>query len=207
MLENYLIKGLLVGLVFGVPAGAIGTLTIQRTLAGGFRAGFFTGVGSSVADVLYACIGVFGLTVVSDFLLAHQMVISLVGGALIVLLGLSIFLKKGDKAKEGELPTNYLSCFASSFAIAIANPATILSFFIAFASFGISEEPMPWQGIQLVLGILIGTMCWWGLLSGIVAAFRGRITEGIYQKLNRLLGGLLILFGGFVIGRVLLQRF
>lgn len=59
MLENYLVRGLLIGLIFGVPAGAIGALTIQRTLNGGFAAGLSTGLGSSAADLLYACAGIF----------------------------------------------------------------------------------------------------------------------------------------------------
>ena len=36
LVENYLIRGFLIGLIFGVPAGVIGALTIQRTLRGGF---------------------------------------------------------------------------------------------------------------------------------------------------------------------------
>ena len=79
MLENYLVRGLLIGLIFGVPAGAIGALTIQRTLNSGFFAGLATGLGSSVADLLYACAGVFGITLVSDFLARHQRPISLPG--------------------------------------------------------------------------------------------------------------------------------
>lgn len=39
MMESYFVKGLLVALIFGVPAGAIGALTIQRTLEKGFWAG------------------------------------------------------------------------------------------------------------------------------------------------------------------------
>ena len=62
MLGNYLIRGLMIGLVFGVPAGAIGALTSQRTLNGGLSAGLATGLGSSAADLLYACVGVFGIT-------------------------------------------------------------------------------------------------------------------------------------------------
>ena len=61
-------KGLLIGLIFGVPAGAIGALSIQRTIERGFWTGLLTGMGSSVADLLYACIGVFGITLVTDFL-------------------------------------------------------------------------------------------------------------------------------------------
>ena len=36
MILGYFFRGLLIGLVFGVPAGAIGALTIQRTLEKGF---------------------------------------------------------------------------------------------------------------------------------------------------------------------------
>lgn len=36
MMAEYFLQGLLIGLVFGVPAGAIGALTIQRTVEKGF---------------------------------------------------------------------------------------------------------------------------------------------------------------------------
>ncbi len=64
MLENYLLKGVLSGIVFGVPAGAIGALTIHRALPHGFRAGFMTGLGPSTTDLLHACVGAFGLTAI-----------------------------------------------------------------------------------------------------------------------------------------------
>lgn len=82
MLGNYLVRGLMIGLIFGVPAGAIGALTIQRTLSNGFSAGLVTGLGSSAADLLYACVGVFGMTLVSGFLTRHLFGNTLlVGGA------------------------------------------------------------------------------------------------------------------------------
>ena len=94
MLENYLVRGLLIGLIFGAPAGAIGALTIQRTLNGGFAAGLFTGLGSSAADLLYACAGIFGVTLVSEFLTRYQRPISLLGGLMIMALGVHIFRQK-----------------------------------------------------------------------------------------------------------------
>lgn len=203
-MANYLVRGLLVGLVFGVPAGAIGALTIQRTLSRGFWAGMLTGLGSSAADVVYACVGVFGLTVVSDFLLAHQMVISLVGGGIIVLLGVTIFRKKLGNVGASDQGGTLSVCFASSFAIAIANPATILSFLVAFATFGIGDKLSAAQGMQIIGGILIGTGCWWGTISGITSLFRRRITNKIVVLLNRLLGSLMALFGLVMILRNLL---
>lgn len=66
------LKGILIGLIFGVPAGAVGAMTVQRTWEHGIKAGLLTGMGSSVADCIYAAIGAFGLTIISDFLLQYQ---------------------------------------------------------------------------------------------------------------------------------------
>ena len=64
---SYLLKGIFIGLFFGVPVGAVGVMTVQRTFDHGFHAGFITGLGSSVADCLYACISGFGLTFLFAF--------------------------------------------------------------------------------------------------------------------------------------------
>ncbi len=194
-MENFLLKGLLVGLVFGVPAGAIGALAIQRALTYGFWAGLLTGLGSSVADVLYACVGVFGLTAISDFLLRWQTPISLIGGAVIACLGVMIFRSKARVAETAPDKAGLGGCFLSAFAIAIANPATILSFLVAFAAMGVGEVSTPGQGVQVIAGILLGTGCWWCLLSGVAAKLRGRMTQKLYQNLNRILGVLLMAFG------------
>lgn len=208
MLENYLLRGLLIGLIFGVPAGAIGALTIQRTLNSGFFAGLTTGLGSSVADLLYACAGVFGITLVSDFLARHQRPISLLGGLLIVALGIYIFRQSPQKRSQEASQVNLPLCFASSFAIAITNPATVLSFLIAFAAFEITgeREQTRLESIQLIAGILLGTLCWWSALSGAAAAFRAYVNDRIYLWLNRLLGCLMAVFGAAMVLRGILPH-
>ncbi len=192
---NIIVKGRRVGLVFGVPPRAVGVLTIQRALSCGFWAGFLTGLGSSAADLLYACAGVFGLTVISDLLLKWELPISLVGGALIILMGVTVFRGKTRERTETQVKVNLSACFASAFAVAIANPATILFFLVAFASLGIGQVSTAAQGSQVVTGILLGTGCWWCLMAGIASRFRERITEKLYRNLNRILGVLLVLFG------------
>lgn len=96
-------------------------------------------------------------------------------------------------------------CFLSAFTVAITNPATILSFLMAFAAFEISGVPSWLEGAQLLSGILLGTICWWGTLSGAVSALRKRITTQIYGILNRILGGLLLAFGAAVIARSIMN--
>ena len=188
-------RGLLIGLIFGVPAGTIGALTIQRTLERGFMAGLITGLGSSAADLLYACVGVFGITLISNFLIAQQSIIRLAGGFLVIIIGITIVRKKFTQPAPDDSGNRPALYFLSSFSIAILNPATILSFFIAFTAFNIQGDLGLRQGIGLITGILISTIFWWMLISGIVSKFRNRVTDNIYLWLNRILGTLMIGFG------------
>lgn len=193
-------KGLLIGIIFGVPAGAIGALTIQRTLEGGFWYGFITGIGSSVADVLYASVGLFGITMITDFLNKNEKICSICGALLILVYGIIICRKKVEKNHTSNLTgKTYLAGFLSAFSIAVMNPATVLSFFVAFESVGLIGKYSILEGIQVVLGVLFGTGIWWAMLSAVVYKFQSKITDKIYSKLNIILGCLLIGFAALLL--------
>lgn len=197
-------KGILIGLIFGVPAGAIGTLTIKRTIAHGTAAGLFSGAGCSIAELLYSCVSVFGLTVISDFMLRYQSVISVAGGLFIVGMGLGIMLKKQTVNQKSASPSRLVSFFTSSFLIAITNPATILSFLIAFSIFQIGTVTNIYHGVGLVAGIFGGTCIWWFLITILVRFFRSQITNSRLKLINLSLGGLVLLFGALVIIRTVI---
>jgi threonine/homoserine/homoserine lactone efflux protein len=204
MVFEYLLKGICIGLVFGVPVGAIGALTIRRTITHGTFAGLASGIGCSTADLLYAFISVFGLTLFSDFMLKYQSIINLVGGVLVILMGVDIVLKKQAVVKETAKTSQIISFFASSFVIAITNPATIITFILAFSMFQIGDISSTAGGLGLVLGIFLGTCIWWGFITAMIRLFRNRITDNVFVKLNCILGGFIILFGAIVAIRVLL---
>ena len=201
MQGSWFLRGLIVAIIFGVPAGAIGALTIHRSLQSGFVAGFVTGLGSTAADVIYACLGVFSVSVISEVLLAHQNAIRMVGGMFIILLGIGIFRKKGEELQNAHAEARLPACFATSFAVAIANPATILSFITAFAVLGIEEKPSTFDGIQLVIGIALGTTAWWAALAGITSIFQQRMTARAMKILHMILGVFLMLFGLYAVVR------
>lgn len=195
MAVEYLLKGILIGLVFGVPVGAIGALTIRRTITHGTSAGLASGIGCSTADLLYACISVFGLTLFSDFMLKCQSIASVVGGVLVILMGVDTILKKQTVVKENEKNSQIISFFASSFVIAITNPTTIITFILAFSIFHIGNITSTVDAIGLVLGIFLGTCIWWGLITTMIRLFRNRITDNVFRRLNYIIGGFIILFG------------
>ena len=148
-----------------MPAGAVGAMTAQRTLNYGMKAGLLTGLGSSVADCMYACIGACGLTFISDFLLRHQSIIHLAGGCLILGLGIHMLITKNNKTQNAPDSSRGIRMFLSSFAVGITNPAAILTFLFAFSWFGIDGQTGIADGAGLVCGVFIGTYIWWGALS------------------------------------------
>ena len=201
-MDSFLLRGIFIGLIFGMPAGAVGAMTAQRTLNYGVKAGLFTGLGSSVADCLYACVGAFGWTLISDFLLKYQGMIHLAGGCLIVFMGVRMFQKKFNHGQNAPEAHGYIGMFASSFAVGITNPAAILTFLFAFSWFGISGRTGLLQGTGLVFGVFLGTYIWWGTLSGAVTLLKKKTKGNHLQSLNRIFGVVLILFGTAVLAQL-----
>lgn len=193
-------QGILIGLLFGIPAGAVGVLTVHRTLKKDIGAGLITGLGSSAADCFYACIGAFGLTRISDFLSTYENLISFTGGCLILALGIRLFFKEEKKVSDKE--NSGFSMFFSSFAVGITNPAAVLTFLFAFSWFGISGNLSIKEGSLLVLGVFAGTYIWWGILSFMTAFFKKRTRNLQIRKMNRIFGTILAAFAMVVFIRL-----
>ncbi len=198
-----LFKGIMIGLMFGVPVGAVAAMTVQRTIDRGFGAGLLTGLGSSVADCLYACVGVFGLTFISDFLLKYQAIINIVGGVFVLIMGIGQLVKKpAESAPQGS--AEGAKMFLSSFAVGITNPAAILTFLFAFSYFGIAEISGALNGVLLVTGVFAGTYIWWSLLSGAVCIINRKSGNRGLPYMNKIFGIILILFSIVIFGKIFL---
>lgn len=198
-----LFKGILIGLMFGVPIGAVGAMTVQRTLERGLGAGLLTGLGSSVADCLYACVGVFGLTFISDFLIKYQTVITIIGGAFVLAMGISQLIKKNSKGSP-QKSAEGAKMFLSSFTVGITNPAAILTFLFAFTYFEIADISGTLNGILLVAGVFIGTYIWWSALSGAVSIIKRKTGKLGLPYMNKIFGVILILFAAVIFGKAFL---
>lgn len=201
---EYLLRGILIGLLFGLPVGAVGALTVQRTWSLGVKAGLLTGLGSSVADCFYAFASAFGLTLVSDFLLRFQRIMTALGGAMILAIGLKSLIRPQKELPSDETPLGGAKLFLTTFAIGITNPAAILTFLFAFSYFGISEVSGWLGGILLVTGVFLGTYFWWGTLSALTQMIKKRAAKFQLRTMNRIFGGILCAFGMMVFVRLFL---
>ncbi|MGB9615807.1 MAG: LysE family translocator, partial [Desulfomonilaceae bacterium] len=115
MALTFFAKGLLVGFILAIPVGPIGLLCITRSLARGRISGIFSGLGAATADAVYAFVAGFGVTYISSFLMSHQVLLRLAGGAVLVLVGLHIALTKPPSRTKGLSDKGLLGDYVSVF--------------------------------------------------------------------------------------------
>lgn len=192
---TFFLRGLLIGFSIAAPVGPIGVLCIRRTLTGGKATGFVSGLGAATADALYGFIAAFGLTAVSSFLVDRQTALRLGGGVFLLYLGVRTFLSVPAANPARATARNVWTAYASTLALTITNPATILSFVAIFAGLGIAERERDYLASSLVVvGVFVGSALWWLILSSATSLLRSRLDARRLVWVNRLSGAII---GGF----------
>jgi len=200
VLESLLMlgKGGLAGFVIAAPVGPVGVLCVHRTLALGRMSGLVAGLGAALADAAYGCVAAFGLSLIANWLQAHEILFRLVGGIFLVAMALRMLLAKpAAPLAKPDLPRDDLvHGFLSTFLLTATNPITIVAFLGIFAFLGIGavgvDGDMAWW---LVLGVFAGSSIWWLSLAALAGRFRQQLSNGGLAVVNRLSGLLLLGFG------------
>lgn len=194
----FLLRGIVIGLAIAAPVGPIGVLCIRRTLADGRTAGLITGLGAATADLAYGAVAGFGLTFVSSALVAEQVWIRLIGGTFLCYLGARTLVSRPALAAASSVSSRrgLGTAYASTLALTLTNPATILSFAAVFAGLGIAGTHGDYRSAgALVAGVGLGSALWWLILSSGVSLLRARMNTLALDWVNRVSGVVLLGFG------------
>jgi len=197
-------EGFIIGLAIAAPVGPIGVLCIQRSLHDGFRIGLMTGLGAALADGVYGCIAVFGLTAISLLLMTHQFWIRLIGGLFLLYLGIKTFFAKPVEREKKKDERSAWHALLTTFFLTLTNPATILSFIAIFAGLGLGTKNHTYveAGI-LVASITLSSALWWLFLSGFVAfILHHRLSSSVIRGVNRLSGCIILAFALFALSQI-----
>jgi threonine/homoserine/homoserine lactone efflux protein len=189
-------KGLIIGFSIAAPVGPIGILVIKRTLSSGRIVGLLSGMGAATADAIYGCIAAFGLTFITNFLLQQQIWLRLIGGAFLCYLGIKTFLSPPSDYPIPADQNSLLRAYGSTFILTLTNPLTILSFAAIFAGFGLVNAGGDYSTAAItVLGVFLGSSCWWVILTGVTSLLRNRISLSGLRWVNRISGLIILGFG------------
>jgi len=197
-----LLRGLVVGVAIAAPVGPIGLLCIRRTLAHGPAAGIASGLGAATADGVYGLVAAFGLGLAAA-MMANEAPLRLAGAALLLWLAWTTWRDRAPAAEAraaggvdaaAALPApragSLAGAWAGTFALTMANPATILSFAGVIAALGPGGTA---GGLWLVAGVFLGSAAWWVGLALAVGRFRARVTPRLMRRID--LASALVLAG------------
>ena len=200
-----LAKAALIGLSIAAPVGPIALLIVQRTLAEGLAVGLACGLGTAVADALYALLAAFGLVAASGLLEEISLWVGLAGAGFLAWLGLRILLSRpavaAARAEGPPAQGRLLGAFLTTTLLTLSNPLTIVSFLAVFASLGVAASGAPGAATTVVLGVLLGSLAWqWGLALAAGLARRW-LAAGLLVWINRASGVFLLGFAGWLLWR------
>ncbi|MCU0893313.1 MAG: LysE family transporter [Rhodospirillales bacterium] len=198
-------KAMAAGFVIAVPVGAIGAMCMRRGLQGRWMVSLLTGLGAATADTCLAAVAMFGLSLVTEYIHAHEHWLRIVGGLFLIYIGVRMVRSRQLKITEAARPQLvqmrhwriWLSAFSTGFGLTIINPATFLAFIAVFAGLGLL--PGQAEGLAqlwaIIVGVFAGSMLWWCVLTGMSFAARHKLPLGILSALNTCLGLLVVGLG------------
>ena len=197
MLLSPLLRGIGIGFASAAPVGPIGLLCIRRSLRDGALMGVATGLGAATADAVYGLVAAFGLGAITTLLLANTQLLRVTGGVLLLWLGLSGLRAawRHQQARAAEVTARgVVAAYSSTFALTLANPATILSFLAVIAALSGPQGGVN-GGVVLVGGVFLGSTLWWLILVGLVSALRSSLPDFVLRGIEFVSALVLIGFG------------
>jgi len=203
MHQFLLLNGIFIGFVMAVPIGPIGIMCIRKTLTEGRLRGLIIGLGAATADLLYGCVAAFGLTIISDLLDSQRIWIKLVGGAILFMLGIKIFRALPADPKHSIKNNGIFKTYLITIFLTLTNPLTIFAFIAVFALLNLGGELSYFSASTLVIGIFIGSLSWFLLLSSEVTLFRNKLDLDGLRWVNRIAGVLIIISGIIAVGSLI----
>jgi threonine/homoserine/homoserine lactone efflux protein len=196
-----LARGFILGFTIAAAVGPISLLCIRRTLAEGQIVGLVSGLGVATADGTYGAIAAFGLTAITDVLVAWQRGLALVGGAFLLWLAWrtvrSVPAVAAAETTGGR--RGLAGAYLSTLGLTLTNPMTILSFAALFVGLGVTAGDVA-GAATLTAGVFLGSASWWVVLTTVVALLRTRITRAWLRRVNIASGLLIGAFGVLAIG-------
>ena len=188
--------GFIIGVLVSAPMGPIGMLCVQRTLSKGRWHGFFSGLGATLSDVIYAAITGLSVGLIMDIIEAYQKPIELFGSIVLGIFGVFIIRSNPEKnlKNSGESKSSYVQDFVTSFLLTFSNILIVLLFLGLFARFTFALPTNSFWGIINGLGgIAAGAVVWWFVITYLVSKMHRWFNIRGIILLNRIVG--LIILG------------
>ncbi len=208
--------GMVIGVIAAAPLGPVNLICIKRTLSYGPLNGFLAGLGAALGDGIFAFIAGFGVKWVFDAIQDMGVVLQLASAALLLIYGLRVFIyatppeimRNADGSIQRGSVGDLAGALASTFALTVTNPATMVGFATMFGAF---EEVVNFHTSSLATLVLVtsaigGSILWWATVTGVTGIFHQSIETATLKRMNQASGLLIFATGASLLGYAIWQR-
>lgn len=193
------IKGFIVGMGASIPLGPMGVMCVQKTLSKGRNSGLITGLGASVTDTFFAAIAILGLAYVQSFIVEYENGVLLLGGLIVGLIGLKIYLTNPVKQirQQKKSGNKHVEDLFSAIFMTASNPGAVFLILGMFAFVGLEINAGSANRIITATlgGVFLGAASWWFILSTSINLFRKKFRLRQLLMINRISGVVIIIIG------------
>jgi arginine exporter protein ArgO len=161
-----LAAGIVAGLAVAIPLGAIGVLIVDLGVRGGFRPAFLAGLGTALADGLYATVAAVAGLAVGAWLAPAEHAIALVAAAALAAVGIYGLIALRREPAARALPPADHRLVARFLALTAVNPATAATFAGLIVGLpAVAHASAPGKA-AFVVGAFGASLAWQSTLAG-----------------------------------------
>jgi len=163
--------GVAAGALTGVPIGPVNVAVIDAAYRHTMRRAIAVALGGSIADGLYAALGVIGVTPVLNNYPGIPPILYAISGVVLLIYGFLTARSQPVAPASNDPPASesvamrkeMWSGFTVGLALIILNPAAIVTWVVIMGS--IIPDGTALEGIACAIGVMIGSFAWFALVA------------------------------------------
>lgn len=183
------------GLSVAMPFGPVSMMCFEHSLSRGMSCGIARGAGAATMHGIYATLAVAAASAVAGPLMGLQSYIQLVSGFVLACLGIRTILRQPNVSCRERGSAGHLADYLGGLGLALSNPMTLLPYVSFAGSIFLAGSATASVQAMAVVGVWLGTLCWYGTISGSAWLLRARLPPDMLANLNLISGALLLGMG------------
>ncbi len=198
--------GVAAGALTGVPIGPVNVAVIDAAYRHTFRRAFAVGLGGSIADGLYAALGVMGVTPILRTYPAVPPILYAISGVVLLIYGfitartqvVAPATTEPDDSSKSKKRKEMREGFMVGAALIILNPAAIVTWVVIMGS--IIPDGTTAEGLACAIGVMIGSLAWFVLVAYLTQKGRQVLGEKA-AWIPRVVGFALMIYAVYLLSR------
>lgn len=190
---KYLIQGFLIGIAYVAPIGTQNLFVINTALTQKRRRTFITALIVMFFDVTLSLGCFFGIGAIMSASIWLELIVVLIGSLVVIGIGVSLLRSKGSMNSDSDVNIPITKIITTACVVTWFNPQAIID---GTMLFGASKASIPAEfGTHFILGSILASVCWWGLMPMVVSLFRTKINDKVLRIINIVCGTFIVFYG------------